>query len=69
MTLDELIDSHRNLINELNRGKRKEWRDAIQEARDQAHATALDERYVLIESLKKMTLEEVVALLGYCEWK
>lgn len=64
MTVADLIDSHRNLINELNRTTRKEWKDEMEEARKRVISMEMDSTWIKIDKLRKMTVQELVNLIG-----
>lgn len=59
LTMDILINSHRTLRNELKK-PRKEWREELERAKQLAYSTAIENTWIKIDDLRKMTVEELV---------
>ncbi|MDA3821866.1 MAG: hypothetical protein PF450_04535 [Bacteroidales bacterium] len=64
MTVENLISSHRSIVDELNRTSRKEFKDVVKAAWDKAEKAAMDNTWIKKEDLKKMTIEDIVKF--YC---
>jgi len=63
-TVEDLINSHRRIVDELNFGKRKEWNDALSEAKKDAYDSVIDSNYININDLAKMKLSEITELIS-----
>lgn len=64
ISLQDLISSHNSLTKELNNGKRKEWQDALVQARQQAAKQQMDETYIKIDTVRNMSVQEFVNFIG-----
>ena len=59
LTMDILINYHRTLRNELKK-PRKEGREELERAKQLAYSTAIENTWIKIDDLRKMTVEELV---------
>lgn len=66
MTMEELIQSHRNL-RQLNSNKQKDWLDAIEKARNMGFENgkreALEQNFISRKTLKAMTIQQLIEWL------
>lgn len=63
LSVDTLIMSHRAMRDSI-KSDQKVWLDMLEKARQKAFQEALDANWVRIEELKKMSVQDLVALLN-----
>jgi uncharacterized protein YdbL (DUF1318 family) len=61
--VDDFIAGHRAMYKKAQ-DKQQLWHDLVQEARNRAYQQVMDATWVRIEDLKKMSVQELVALLN-----
>ena len=64
ITVANLIESHRALVDELNRSSRQEWKDAMQRAYEHTVQMTMDSTWIKIEKLRGMSVQELVNMVG-----
>ncbi len=63
MTLEELIESHRNL-RKVNRTYHERWNEEVNAAVNARVSVTINNQYVLWSDLEKMTLVEIAERIG-----
>ena len=63
MSIERLIASHKHLVEELNNGQRKEWKDNMIKAAERAYSTTLDSLWIKKDDLKNMTISQLISEL------
>lgn len=64
LTVVELINSHRRLVQELNTTTRPEYRKTLEKARKWAVRQQLDQDWIRISKLRRMSLAKIAQLIG-----
>jgi hypothetical protein len=60
MTVEELIESHMRLVEELNQTSRKEFKETLHKAYQQAYQDGLSAKFIAIDKLLTMTISEFI---------
>jgi tartrate dehydratase alpha subunit/fumarate hydratase class I-like protein len=58
--VEELIESHRSLVKELNQSSRKEFKENLHKAYQQAYQDGLSAKFIAIDKLLNMTIAELI---------